>query len=89
MNVGDGEELLHQPVFPQLVQQYTSEMEFLYISLTKDSSLLLHAIHGLFYLAILKKTTLFSDLKILTKISRNKTPRVYSWIAFCRMEKWE
>jgi hypothetical protein len=78
MNVGDEEELLHQPVFLQLVHQHTSEMEFLDINLTKDSSLLLQAIHGLFYLAILKKTTLFSDLKILTKIPRNKIPRVYS-----------
>jgi hypothetical protein len=48
MNVGDEEELLHQPVFPQLVHQYTSEMEFLDINLIKYSSLLLHAIHGLF-----------------------------------------
>ncbi len=35
-------------------------MEFLDISLTKDSSLLLHAIHSTFYWLILKKTILYS-----------------------------
>ncbi len=33
-------------------------MEFLDINLTKDSSLLLHAIHNPFYYLILPKTTL-------------------------------
>ncbi len=45
------------------------EMEFLDINLTKDSSLLLSAIHIPFYWRILKKTILFSGLKILTKKS--------------------
>jgi hypothetical protein len=44
-------------------------MEFLDINLTKDSSLLLSAIHIPFYWRILKKTILFSGLKILTKKS--------------------
>ncbi len=35
-------------------------MEFVDISLTKDSSLLLHAIHSPFYWRILKKTILNS-----------------------------
>jgi hypothetical protein len=39
------------------------EMEFLGINLTKDSSLLLHAIHSPFYWRILKKKTLFSGFK--------------------------
>jgi hypothetical protein len=38
-------------------------MEFLDINFTKDSSLLLHAIHSPFYWRILKKTILFSGLK--------------------------
>jgi hypothetical protein len=39
------------------------EMEFLDISLTKDSSLLLHAIHSLSTGEILKKTKLYSGFK--------------------------
>jgi hypothetical protein len=39
------------------------EMEFLGISLTRDSSLLLHAIHSPFYLRIKKKTILYSGFK--------------------------
>jgi hypothetical protein len=35
------------------------ELEFLDIDLTKDSNLLLHAIHGPFYWRILKKTILW------------------------------
>ncbi len=38
-------------------------MEFLDMSLTKDSSLLLHAIHSPFYWQILKKAILFSGLQ--------------------------
>jgi hypothetical protein len=38
-------------------------MEFLDMNLTKDSSLLLHAIHSLFYWRILKKTLLYSGFK--------------------------
>jgi hypothetical protein len=37
-----------------------AEMEFLDISLTKDSSLLLHVIHSPFYLRILKNPILLS-----------------------------
>jgi hypothetical protein len=40
-----------------------TEMEFLGISFTKDSSLLLHAIHSHFYWQVLKKTMLFSGFK--------------------------
>ena len=51
----------------------TPEMEFLDISLTKDSSLLLHAIHSPFYWRILKKTMLSSGFKNpYKKNSRNK-----------------
>jgi hypothetical protein len=38
-------------------------MEFLEINLTKDSSLLIHAIHSPFYWRILKKTIHFSGFK--------------------------
>jgi hypothetical protein len=68
---GDGKVLLHQPVFPQLGHQHTSEMEF---TLTKEWSLLLHAIQSLFQSRILKKNALLSGLKILTKNPRNKKP---------------
>ncbi len=40
-----------------------SEIEFLDISLTKDSSLLLHAIRILFYWRILQKTIIYSGFK--------------------------
>ncbi len=43
------------------------EVKFLDISLTKDSSLLLDAIHCLFYWRFLKKTILLSRLKNLYK----------------------
>jgi hypothetical protein len=39
------------------------EMEFTDINLTKDLSLLLYAIHSLFYWRILKKSILFSGFK--------------------------
>jgi hypothetical protein len=38
-------------------------MEFLDINLTKELSLLLHAIHSPFYWRILKKNVLFSGFK--------------------------
>ncbi len=47
-------------------------MEFLDIILTKDSSLLLHAIHNPLYWRILKKTILLSGLQTLTKRSAKK-----------------
>ncbi len=40
-----------------------SEMEFLDIVLTKESSLMLHAIHSLFYYRILQTTILSHDFK--------------------------
>jgi hypothetical protein len=46
---------------------FCTKMEFLGISLTKDSSLLLNAIHSHFYWKILKKTMLFSGFKNLSK----------------------
>jgi len=54
-------------------------MEFLDIILTKDSSLLLHAIHSPLYVWILKETILFSGFKKsrTTKIESEKT-RVYA-----------
>jgi hypothetical protein len=63
-------------------------IEFLGNILTKDSSLLLHYIQSHFYWWILKKTILFSGLKIPLKKPRYKKTRVYPWIAFCRTEKW-
>jgi hypothetical protein len=51
-------------------------MVFLDINLTKDSSLLLENQ----YPALV--------LKILTKKPAKQETQVYSWIAFCRMEKW-
>jgi hypothetical protein len=41
----------------------SSDMEFLDINLTKDSSLLLYAIHSPFCWGILKKAILFSGFK--------------------------
>jgi hypothetical protein len=38
-------------------------MEFLDISLSKDSSILLHAVHSPFYLRILQKTIFYSGFK--------------------------
>jgi hypothetical protein len=59
-----------------------TEMEFLDINLTKDLSLLPHAIHSSFYWRILKKTILLSGFKnpyILTqnecrKPEKNSSP---------------
>jgi hypothetical protein len=54
-------------------------MEFLNMSVTKDSSLLLHAIHSQFYWQILKKTIVnYSRFKIRYKNPRNKKTRIYS-----------
>ncbi len=41
----------------------STEMEFLDINLTKDSSVLLHAIHSPFHWQIFRKTILFSGFK--------------------------
>jgi hypothetical protein len=68
-------------LFSHLIQ--CTEMEFLGISLTKDSSILLHAIHSHFYWQILKKTMLFYGFTNPLKNPRNKKTRVYS----CRTEK--
>ncbi len=40
-----------------------AEMEFLVMNFTKDSSLLIHAVHSLFYLRILQKIILYSGFK--------------------------
>jgi hypothetical protein len=56
--------------------EYT-EIEFLDSNLTKDLSLLFHAIHSPF-LRILKKTLLNSGFKNTHKKSVNKKTRVYS-----------
>jgi hypothetical protein len=57
------------------------DMEFLDISLTKDSSLLLHAIPSPFYWQILKKTILFSGFNTLDeeiRETRNSSNQVNS-----------
>jgi hypothetical protein len=57
-------------------------MEFLGINLTKDSSLLLHAIHSHFYWQILKKTMLFSGFKNPFKNireTRKKIESIHEW----------
>ncbi len=66
------------------------EVEFLDINLrAKGSSLLLHTIHSPFYWRMLKLTILFSGLKNPYKENpRNNKTWVYSWIEFCRTEKW-
>ncbi len=67
----------------------TTEMEFLDINLTKDSSVLLHAIHSLSNGGFIKKIILYSGFKNTCKKNpRNKKIRVYSWIASCKKEKW-
>jgi hypothetical protein len=43
--------------------QFSPELEFLDINLTKDSSLLLHDFHSPFYLRFLKKTILHCGFK--------------------------
>ncbi len=58
------------------------ELEFLDISLTKDSSLLLD-VYSPFYLRILKKTNSTLVLKILTKKSakqENESPHEYHFL---------
>jgi len=62
------------------------EMEFLDINLTRDSSLLHHAIHSSFSLQILKKIILFFGFKILTKKSA-KQEKKQEKMSFCRTEK--
>jgi hypothetical protein len=67
-----------------------AETGFLDINLTKDSSLLLHAIHSLFYCywRILKKTILFSGFKNpYKKIRETRRLGVFSLTAFCRTDK--
>jgi hypothetical protein len=54
------------------------EMKFLDINLTKDSSLLLHAIHSLSTGLFLKKTRLYSGFKNTYKNPQNKKTLVYS-----------
>jgi hypothetical protein len=56
----------------QAVKIVFTEMEFLDINLTKNSSLLLHAIHSPFYWRILKKTILFFGFKNTKKIRETR-----------------
>jgi hypothetical protein len=49
--------------FGRKVRYFLPEMEFLDSNLTKDSRLLIYAIHRPFYWRILKKTILYSGLK--------------------------
>jgi hypothetical protein len=59
-------------------------MEFSDMNLTKDSSLLLHAIHNLFYwIFFIQKTILYFGFKTpYIKNPGNKKTRVFSWIEF-------
>ncbi len=55
-----------------------TEMEFLVINLTKDSSLLLHAFHSPFYWRILQKTILYSGFKNpYEKSSKQKNSSIF------------
>jgi hypothetical protein len=56
----------------------STEMEFLEINLTKDLSLLLHAIHSPLYWRILKKTILFTSFKNPYKNPRNRNRNLES-----------
>jgi hypothetical protein len=47
-------------------------MEFLHMNLTTDLSLLLHTIHSLFFTWTLKKTIVYSGLKLHTKKARKQ-----------------
>ncbi len=69
-----------------LDSEFFSDMEFLDNNITKNSSLLLHALHSPFYWRVLKKTILFSGYKNPYKNPRDKKTRVYSWIGFWRTE---
>ncbi len=64
-------------------------MEFLNIILTKDSSLLPHAIHSSFYWRILKKTRFFSGFQNLYKKNREtrKLESIHEY-HFVGTEKW-
>jgi hypothetical protein len=64
---------------------FIPEMKFLEISLTKDTSLLLHAIQNPFYWQILKKTILYTGFNNPYK-KIYKTRKLES-IHECRMEK--
>jgi hypothetical protein len=64
--------------------EWAPEMEFLDINLTKDSNLLLHAIHSLSTGRFLKKFRLYSGFKNTYKKSTNQETQVYLCIAFCR-----
>jgi hypothetical protein len=54
-------------------------MEFLEVNLTKDSSLLLHAIHSPFYWRILMKTILHSGFKNTYKNPRSAVQEFHLW----------
>ncbi len=56
-------EVFQAPLVVQGESPSSSEMNFLDINLTKDSILLLHAIHSPFYWRNWKKTILFSGCK--------------------------
>ncbi len=70
----------------QLPSPLAPEIEFLDISLAKDSSLLLHAIQSFYWQIFKEKPDSTLVLKYIQKNPRNKTTQVYSWIAFCRKE---
>jgi hypothetical protein len=67
--------MVHRSGYLEVVGKST-EMEFLDIYLTKDSSIFLHTIHSLSTGAI-KKIRLYYGLKIHTKNLGNKKTRVY------------
>ncbi len=66
-----------------MIWLHSTEMKFLDISLTKDSSLLLHAIRSVSTGGFKKKTRLYSGFKnTRKKIRETRKLELYSWIAF-------
>jgi hypothetical protein len=68
--------------------QISPEMKFLDINLTKDSSLLLQAIHSSFYWRILKKTILYFGFNTPYKKSAKQEYSRQFMKRICRTGKW-
>ncbi len=68
--------LINTKMRETLVYKWT-EMEFLDISLTTDSSLLLYAIHSPFYWQILKKNIVYSSFKNPKKSEKQENSSLF------------